>query len=318
MSNKILITGGSGYIGTILVEELLSLHHELDIEKITVLDNLLYKQDGLFPLLSNPKLDFIFGDVKDKEKLKKLVKEHNIIIPLAALVGMPACNRNPEVAEEVNYIHIDRICDCAAPATKIIYPNTNSLYGSTDGLQMIDENSPVNPISVYGETKYKAEKSVLKYGGIAFRLATVFGTSYRFRKDLLVNDFVWKALNDKYIVLFESHFKRNFIHVRDVARAFILMIKNYNRYHGEVFNVGLSSANLSKLELCETVKKHVPDFVIKTDEFSKDLDKRNYIVSNDKLESTGWKPKYDLDYGIKELIKGYQVLLNSHTKYTNL
>jgi nucleoside-diphosphate-sugar epimerase len=317
---NILITGGSGYIGTILCEVLLSKSEELNIEYITVFDNLMYKQDGLFPLLSNKKLRFVYGDVRNTSKLIKLADEHDIIIPLAAIVGAPACNLNPSVAEDINFKHIKNICDNVSKNKIIIYPDTNSLYGTTDGLQVITENSPINPISVYGITKYEAEKSVLEFGGIAFRLATVFGTSYRFRKDLLVNDFVLKAIIDKYIVLFESHFKRNFIHVRDVANAFIHMIKNYDKYKGEVFNVGLSSANLSKLELCEAIQKHVPDFVIKTDEFSKDLDKRNYIVSNDKLESTKWCPEYDLDYGINELISGYELLKHGSnlTGYTNL
>jgi nucleoside-diphosphate-sugar epimerase len=315
---KILITGGAGYIGTVMCEVLLNRASEFGITKITVLDNLLYKQDGLFALLKDPKLDFVFGDVRNEEKLKKLAQEHDVIIPLAAIVGMPACDRNPQAAEDINYRHIKNICDSISSNQKIIYPDTNSLYGSTDGLQMITEESSINPISVYGKTKYEAEKSVLSVGGVAFRLATVFGTSYRFRKDLLVNDFVLKALTDKYVVLFESHFKRNYVHVRDVVEAFILMIENYNKYQGQVFNVGLSSANLSKLELCEAIKKYVPEFVIKTDEFSKDKDKRNYIVSNKKLEDAGWIPTYELDYGIQELIKAYCVLINSNTKYTNL
>ena len=317
---RVLITGGAGYLGTVLCEQLLARSEELGIEYITAYDNLLYKQDGLFPLLTNPKLKFVFGDVREwTDKLRNLVSQHDVIIPLAAIVGMPACNRSPQTAEEVNYSHIANICAFIQHTdTKILYPDTNSLYGTTDGLQMITEESPVKPISIYGTTKYKAEQEVLKIGGIAFRLATVFGTSYRFRKDLLVNDFVLKAVTDKYVVLFESHFKRNYIHVRDVIDAFILMIQNYNSYRGQVFNVGLSSANLSKLELCETIKKHIPEFVIKQDEFAKDFDKRNYIVSNEKLESAGWKPKRDLDFGIQELIKAYEVLKNSNTKYTNL
>jgi nucleoside-diphosphate-sugar epimerase len=316
---KILITGGAGYLGTVLCEQLLARAEELGVEKITVLDNLLYKQDGLFPLLTHPKLEFIFMDVREYGKLKKLVDQSDVIIPLAAIVGMPACDRNSQAAWEINCQHIKAICVWVeGRGKKIIYPDTNSLYGSTDGLQMITEESPIAPISVYGKSKYEAEKAVLAAGGIAFRLATVFGTSYRFRKDLLVNDFVLKAITDKYIVLFESHFKRNFIHIRDVVDAFILMIQNYEKYQGQVFNVGLGSANLSKLELCEAIKKHIPDFVIKQDEFAKDFDKRNYIVSNTKLEAMGWSPKRDLDFGIKELIKSYEIIKNSNTKYTNL
>jgi len=315
---RILITGGAGYIGTVLVEQLLARAEELGVEKITVFDNLLYKQDGLFPLLTNPKLEFVFGDVRETDKLKAIASQADVIIPLAAIVGMPACNRNPQAAWDINFEHVAILSESLSSSQKILYPDTNSLYGSTDGLQMITEDSPVAPISVYGKTKYNAEQSVLQAGGIAFRLATVFGTSYRFRKDLLVNDFVLRAVTDKFIVLFEAHFKRNYIHVRDVVDAFILMIQKYDQYKGQVFNVGLSTANLSKLELCEAIKKHVPEFVIKQDEFAKDFDKRNYIVSNAKLEAAGWAPKRDLDFGIKELLKAYEVLKNSNTKYTNL
>lgn len=313
-----MITGGAGYIGTVLVEQLLARAEELGVEKITVFDNLLYKQDGLFPLLTNPKLEFVFGDVRETDKLKAIASQADVIIPLAAIVGMPACNRNPQAAWDINFEHVAILSESLSSSQKILYPDTNSLYGSTDGLQMITEDSPVAPISVYGKTKYNAEQSVLQAGGIAFRLATVFGTSYRFRKDLLVNDFVLRAVTDKFIVLFEAHFKRNYIHVRDVVDAFILMIQKYDQYKGQVFNVGLSTANLSKLELCEAIKKHVPEFVIKQDEFAKDFDKRNYIVSNAKLEAAGWAPKRDLDFGIKELLKAYEVLKNSNTKYTNL
>jgi nucleoside-diphosphate-sugar epimerase len=314
---RILITGGAGYIGTVLVETLLSNINRLDIEYITVYDNLMYKQDGLFPLLTHPKLRFVYGDVRDFDKLKEEVNKHNIIIPLAAIVGFPACERDKALAEHVNCDHIRFIVDSVAHDTKIIYPNTNSGYGVSDGVSFCDESTPLSPISTYGITKCKAEKAVRESGGISLRLATVFGTSYRFRKDLLVNDFVLRAVTDGFIVLFESHFKRNFIHIRDVVNAFILMIERYNLYRGQAFNVGLSSANLSKLELCEAIKKRV-SFVIKTDEFSKDADKRNYIVSNDKLEATGWFPRYSLDDGIQELIKAYKVFTHANTKHTNL
>jgi len=316
MGLKILITGGAGYLGTILCEELLKLP---EVEKIIILDNLLYKQEGLFSLLYNKKLEFICEDVTNFNLLEKIILNVDVIFPLAALVGGPACNQNKEMAKKINQNQLEFITNNCAYNTKIIYPNTNSLYGQTDGLQHITEKSPVSPISVYGWTKYEGEKSVLKYGGIVLRLATVFGTSYRFRKDLLVNDFVLRALTDKFIVLFEPHFKRNYIHVRDVSLAFIHMMRNYGKYKGEVFNLGLSSANLSKLELCEIIKKHIPDFVIKIDEFSKDPDKRNYIVSNKKMEKTGWLPRHSLDDGIQELIKAYPVLINSGlTTYTNL
>jgi len=312
---NVLITGGAGYIGSKLVQALAD-HYQ--VNKITVYDNLMYKQDGLFSLLANPKINFVYGDVREEKKLNNYVQEADVIIPLAAIVGFPACDKDPDTANKINNLHVQFIVKNARKDTKIIYPNTNSGYGVGEDGVHCTELTPLNPISVYGITKCAAEKSVIDNGGISFRLATVFGTSPRFRKDLLVNSFVLKALTDKYIVLFESHFKRNYIHVNDVVKAFILMIHDYDKYKGEAFNVGLSTANLSKLELCEKIKEQIPDFVITTNEFSQDLDKRNYIVSNDKLEATGWIPDYNLDYGIQELIKAYPILINTDTKYTNL
>ncbi len=316
---KILITGGAGYLGTILVEQLLANASGLGIEKVVVYDNLMYKQEGLFPFLSNPKLEFVYGDVRDRSKLSKYVQEADYIYPLAGIVGFPACDRDKTLAADVNANQIDFICSTSRSDARIILPNTNSGYGVGENDTFCTEKTKLNPISTYGITKCAGEKYALDSGkAISLRLATVFGTSYRFRKDLLVNDFVLKALTDKYIVLFESHFKRNYIHIRDVAGAFIKMLVEFDAHKGEVFNVGLSSANLSKLELCEKIKEQVPNFVIKTDNFSTDLDKRNYIVSNDKLEATGWKPQYSLEYGIKELVKAYAVFLHSNTKHTNL
>ena len=315
MKNTILITGGAGYIGTKLVQKLVTLD---SVKKVIVYDNLMYKQDGLFPFLCDPKIEFVYGDVREEKKLEKLVQEADVIIPLAAIVGFPACAKDPDTANKINNLHVQLIVNKARKDTKIIYPNTNSGYGVGEDGVYCTEKTPLNPISVYGVTKCAAEKSVLDIGGVSFRLATVFGVAPRFRKDLLVNNFVLKALTDRYVVLFESHFKRNYIHVNDVVKAFITMIDQYDQHRGEPFNVGLSTANLSKLELCEKIKQYIPDFVITTNEFSQDLDKRNYIVSNDKLEATGWIPDCDLDYGIQELIKAYPVLINTDTKYTNL
>lgn len=313
--NTYLITGGAGYIGCKLVQALLD---DPNTNKVTVYDNLMYKQDGLFALANHPKFEFVYGDVREEAKLKKHAEKANVIFPLAAIVGFPACDKDPDTANKINNLHIQFLVKNKAPETKIVYPNTNSGYGvGEDGIHCT-EKTPLNPISVYGVTKCAAEKSVLDSGGISLRLATVFGTSPRFRKDLLVNNFVLKALTDKYIVLFESHFKRNYIHVNDVVSAFLKMVCDYTSYQSEAFNLGLSSANLSKLELCEKIKEHIPDFVITTNEFNKDLDKRNYIVSNDKLEATGWRAFHDLDYGIKELVKAYPILINTDTKYTNL
>jgi nucleoside-diphosphate-sugar epimerase len=258
------------------------------------------------------------GDVRDTDSLTEQVGTHDVIIPLAAIVGMPACRANPQLAIDVNFKHIDVTVNVLGNDQKLILPNTNSQYGSSDTI--ITEDSPFKPLSLYAETKCNAEDSVLQNGnGIVLRLATVFGVSPRMRQDLLVNDFVYKSITDGYLVLFEANFKRNYIHVQDIARTFEFMITNYDRCRGQAFNVGLSTANLSKLELAETIKKHVPKLVIKQDEFKEDFDKRNYIVSNDKIERHGWNPEYDLDYGIKQLIEAYQIVINYNNRsFTNL
>ena len=310
---KVLITGGAGYLGSILAEHLLDNGYS-----VTVFDNLLYKQLSVLHLFKRTGFNFIKGDVRNTEQLLSLVKEHDVIIPLAAIVGMPACKDNPQLAVDVNFKHIDNIVDVLRDDQKLILPNTNSQYGSSDTI--ITEESPFKPLSLYAETKCNAEDAVLRKGnGVVLRLATVFGVSPRMRQDLLVNDFVYKAVTDGYLVLFEAHFKRNYIHVQDIARTFEFMIVNYDQCKGQAFNVGLSTANLSKLELAEKIKKHVPNLVIKQDEFKEDFDKRNYIVSNEKIERLGWKPKYDLDYGIKQLIEAYPLIItNNNRSFTNL
>jgi nucleoside-diphosphate-sugar epimerase len=312
---KILITGGAGYLGTVLIERLLK---RPDVEHITVLDNLMYKQEGIFPFCANKKIRFIYGNATNYKTLEKLVPEHDVIIPLAAIVGFPACAEDPEAADAINNRQLGMIAGLACYGTKIISPNSNSGYGVGEKDQFCTEETPLNPVSVYGRTKCKGEASIIEYGGISLRLATVFGTSYRFRKDLLVNDFVLRAKNDGFITLFECNFKRNFIHIRDVAKAFEHCLDGYDEMKGETYNVGLSSANLSKLELCEKIKEHVPGFVINTSEIKSDPDKRDYIVSNDKLEATGWSPDWSLDDGIKELLKAYEVFNHANTKHTNL
>jgi nucleoside-diphosphate-sugar epimerase len=310
---KVLITGGAGYLGSTLAEYLLDNGYS-----VTVFDNLLYKQLSVLHLFKRPEFKFIKGDVRNTEELRLLVEGHDVIIPLAAIVGMPACKENPQLAIDVNYYHIRKIVDFLRDDQKLILPNTNSQYGSSD--TVITEDSPFKPLSLYAETKCDAEDSVLRNGnGVVLRLATVFGVSPRMRQDLLVNDFVYKSITDGYLVLFEAHFKRNYIHVQDIARTFEFMITNYDRCKGQAFNVGLSTANLSKLELAETIKRYVPKLVIKQDEFKEDFDKRNYIVSNEKIESLGWSPEYDLDYGIKQLIKAYQLVINYNNRsFTNL
>ena len=238
---KVLITGGAGYLGSVLTEVLLNKGYE-----VTVLDNLLYKQTSLAPFSYNNKFNFILGDVRDEKALKVLSKSHDIIIPLAAIVGMPACSENPIAAIDINYKQVKNISEWASKDQMIMIPNTNSQYGSST--EVITEESPFFPLSLYAETKCDVEKAVLDSGnGIAMRLATVFGMSYRMRMDLLVNDFVYKALTDKTLVLFESHFIRNYIHVRDIANTFLFMIENYKECNNNAFNVGLSSANMSKL-----------------------------------------------------------------------
>ena len=310
---KVLITGGAGYLGSTLAEHLLTQGYS-----VTVFDNLLYKQLSLLHLFKHPSFKFILGDVRDTVKLLDLVKEHDVIIPLAAIVGMPACKANPDLAVDVNFKHVKYISMSLRDDQKLIIPNTNSQYGSSE--HIITEDSPFKPLSLYAETKCNAEDAVLGNGnGVALRLATVFGVSPRMRQDLLVNDFVYKAVTDSYLVLFEAHFKRNYIHVQDIAQTFQFIIENYDKCNGQAFNVGLSSANLSKLELAENIKKYVPTLVIKQDEFNKDFDQRNYIVSNAKLEALGWNPTFSLDYGIEQLINAYQMtLVYNNRNFTNL
>lgn len=306
---NILITGGAGYLGSVISKKMLEEGHN-----VTVLDNLVFKQLSPLQLISNEKYNFIYGDVRNKELLAKLVANNDVIIPLAAIVGFPACKAEPELAWEINYQQIKNILDIIDDHHIILYPNTNSGYGIGEGQTECTEESPLNPISVYGESKVAAEKLLLECSqAICFRLATVFGISPRMRTDLLVNEFVYKAMTDKYITVFEKNFKRNFIHIQDVANVFIHALNNFDKLKRNVFNVGLSNANLSKQELLEKIQTHIPDFAITYSDFYEDPDKRDYIVSNKKLESTGWKPKYTLDMGIEELMKGYRVLIPKMT-----
>jgi len=310
---KVLITGGAGYLGSVLTEVLLSKGYF-----VTVVDNLIYKQISVAPFTFNPNFDFILGDVTNESFLKSLVEKHDVIIPLAAIVGMPACKAQPELTVKVNYEQVRNITKWVTKDQMVMIPNTNSQYGSST--EIITEESPFKPLSLYAETKCDAEKAVLDSGnGIALRLATVFGMSYRMRMDLLVQDFVYKALTDGYLVLFESHFIRNYIHVRDIANTFLFMIENYEKCNNNAFNVGLTEANCTKLELAQTIQKYIPDLVIVENNFKKDFDQRNYMVSNNKLESQGWVPTFTLESGIQELIKGYQLIKKFKDKdFTNL
>lgn len=301
---KILITGGAGYLGSVIVDKMLKADYE-----VVVLDKLLFNQTSLLQYTSNPNFKFIYGDVRNEKLLEQLCKEADVIIPLAAIVGFPACAADPQLAKEINFTQIFNIVKFARDK-KILYPNTNSGYGIGVGQTECTEESPLTPISVYGQTKCDAE-NFLKANttAITFRLATVFGVSSRMRTDLLVNDFVYKSITDKYIVVFEKNFKRNFIHIEDVASAFLFMVGNYDFYKGEIFNVGLSSANLSKKELLEKIQTHVKDFAVSYNDYYEDPDKRDYIVSNVKIEETGWMPEWDLDRGIKQLIQAYQMIV---------
>jgi len=310
---KVLITGGAGYLGSVLAETLINKNY-----KVTVLDNLTYKQTSVAPFVYNPNFNFILGDVTNEPLLKSLVETHDVIIPLAAIVGMPACKAQPELTIKVNYEQVKNITKWVTKNQMVLIPNTNSQYGSSTNI--ITEDSPFRPLSLYAETKCDAEKAVLDSGnGIALRLATVFGMSYRMRMDLLVNDFVYKALTDGYLVLFESHFIRNYIHIRDIANTFLFMIENYEKCNNNAFNVGLTEANCTKLELANKIKQFIPDLVIVENNFKQDFDQRNYIVSNLKLESQGWLPTFTLEDGIQELIKGYQLITKFKNKdFTNL
>jgi nucleoside-diphosphate-sugar epimerase len=304
MNKRILVTGGAGYIGSLFVPQLLEKGY-----LVTVMDNFIYHQNSLLDVCYHQNLEVIFGDVRDEAIFKNEIGKHEIIVPLAAIVGSPACDKDQSLATAVNQTQIENIARWVSKEQIVLYPVTNSGYGiGQDGIYCTEE-TPLNPISHYGKTKVAGEKALLDKGNaVTFRLATVFGTAPRMRMDLLVNDFVYRAFNDRFIVLFESHFKRNYIHIRDIASVFFHAIKNYNALKGQPYNVGLSDANLSKMELCEKIKRHLPDFHIFESEIAEDPDKRDYIVSNERIEATGWKPQYSIDDGIKELIKAYSFL----------
>ncbi len=310
---KILITGGAGYLGSVMTEYFLQSEYE-----VTVLDNMMHNQTSSIIYSHWKTFNFINGDVRDRVLLKELVLYNDVIIPLAAIVGFPACERDKELATQINYEQVKFICDLAKENDKrVVYPNTNSGYGIGES-GICNEESPLNPISHYGVTKVNAEKEVLRIGGISLRLATVFGTSPRMRMDLLVNEFVYKALTDKSIVLFERKFVRNFIHIRDVGLVFLKMLEEYPLHSGEVYNVGLSEANLTKQELCEAIQEQIPSFTIFHNDNFVDPDKRDYVVSNTKLEHNAWRPKFTLDDGIAELIKTYTILISDlSSKYRN-
>lgn len=304
---KILITGGAGYIGSVLTPTLLAEGHE-----VTVLDNFYFNQNSLLDCCHYEKFQVVRGDCRDESVVRPLVARADVILPLAALVGAPLCNTDAIAATTTNQGAIEMLCRIASKQQWIIIPVTNSGYGIGEKGKFCTEETPLRPISTYGITKVRAEEAVLaRENSISFRLATVFGMSPRMRIDLLVNDFVYRAVHDRAVVIFEGHFKRNYIHIRDVVRAFLHGIANFEKMRGRPYNVGLDDANLSKLELCAVIKKHLPNFVYMEAPIGEDPDKRDYIVSNARMAATGFKPEWSLDRGIQELIKGYTILRNS-------
>lgn len=304
---NVLVTGGAGYLGSILVPLLLNKGF-----RVRVVDLLTYRQGSLLECCIDDNFEFVHGDARDESLMKPLLKDADVILPLAALVGAPLCERDKIAAVSTNRDAVIMLNKLRGPGQMLLIPITNSGYGIGEKDKFCTEETPLRPISLYGRTKVEAEQAVLESGGaVSFRLATVFGASPRMRTDLLVNDFVYRAVNDKAVVLFEAHFKRNYIHIRDVAGVFLHGIENFDSMKGYPYNVGLSDANLSKAELCEKIKEHIPSFVYLESDIGEDPDKRDYIVSNERIESTGWKPKYSLDDGIRELIKAYRIIKNN-------
>jgi len=304
---RILITGGAGYIGSVLTPTLLAKGYA-----VTVLDNLMYRQNSLLDCCQSECFQMVQGDCRDEAVVAPLVAKADVIIPLAALVGAPLCDRDKLAARTTNLDAVKMLCRIVSPQQWILFPTTNSGYGIGQEGKFCTEETPLRPISLYGTTKVEAEKAVLeRENGLTFRLATVFGISPRMRIDLLVNDFVYRAVHDRAVLVFEGHFKRNYIHIRDVARVFLHGLENFEAMNGKPYNVGLDDANLSKLELCAEIKKELPHFVYMEAPIGEDPDKRNYVVSNARLAETEFKPEWSLRRGIRELIKGYSILRNS-------
>ena len=304
MSVHILVTGGSGYLGSILCERFLDAGYA-----VSAIDNLTYGQNSLFHLCASPRFEFVLGDVRDDKLMEREIAKADVVIPLAAVVGAPACDRDPRMAHSVNLDAVKIVNRLRSPQQLVVFPTTNSGYGTQTGDLECDEDTPLEPISLYGRTKADAEEHLLGTQNIiSLRLATVFGMSPRMRLDLLVNHFVYAAVNDGYLVVFEKDFKRNFIHIRDVADCFVYAIQNAETMVGRPYNVGLDAANLSKGELALKIKEHVPGFHVHFSDIGSDPDKRNYIVSSQRLREAGFEAKRSLDDGIRELLKGYRMM----------
>lgn len=308
----VLVTGGAGYLGSVLVPALLHAGF-----RVRVLDNFLFRQNSLLECCGHDGFEVIRGDCRDEQVLTRALAGADFVIPLAALVGAPLCDLDRTAATATNQHAVELLCRVAGREQAILYPTTNSGYGIGEPGKFCTEETPLRPISLYGVTKVKAEEAVLSRGnGLTFRLATVFGAAPRMRVDLLVNDFVYRAVNDRAVVVFEGHFKRNYIHVRDVARVFIHGIHNFATMQGRPYNVGLEDANLSKLELCAKIREHLPSFEFLEAPIGRDPDKRDYVVSNQRILATGFRPEWSLDRGIDELIKAYTILRQS--AYSNV
>lgn len=309
---NILVTGGAGYIGSHLVPSLLSQGHS-----VTVVDNFMYRQTSLASSIRDEKLTLVFGDVRDESLMKAHLAKADVIIPLAAIVGAPACDSDPIAAQSINKDSILWLLKQLSPNQRIIMPTTNSAYGSGDQNNYCDENSPLNPLSLYARDKVTVETALMELpNATSFRLATVFGISPRMRLDLLVNNFAYRALTDGFVIVFEGHFKRNYIHVLDVIQAFNLGLNDEKNFKGEIFNVGLSEANISKIDLCREIQSLIPTFTFLEAALGKDPDQRNYVVSNQKIENFGFKPAVSLRNGLEELIKGLKMF--NHKPFTNV
>jgi nucleoside-diphosphate-sugar epimerase len=305
---KILVTGGAGYLGSVLTGRLLA--HQY---KVTVLDNLLYGQTSLLQYANNPQFEFVLGDVRDEGVLKQEVKKADAIVHLAAIVGAKACERDPQMAQSVNLEAVRLLNRVRSPHQAVLYPCTNSGYGTKSGDVYCTEETPLEPISLYGESKVAAERELLSAkNAVSLRLATVFGPSQRMRLDLLVNDFVHRAFFDRFLVIYEKNFKRNYLHIEDMADCFLFSLEYFDSMRGQAYNVGLNEANLSKAELAYKIKEHISSLYIHFAEVGTDPDKRNYIVSNDKLRKSGFVAKHSLDEGITQLIKTYKMLPRGH------
>ena len=309
---KVLVTGGAGYIGSVMVPQFLQEGHQ-----VVVIDNFFYQQSSLLDVCYHKNLKIIRADARDERVVSEHLKKTDVIFPLACLTGAPICDRFPLEAQAVNLDAVKMILKLRSPEQRVIFPTTNSGYGIGEKNKFCDETSPLRPISLYGRLKVDAEKAVLDAkNSVTLRLATAFGSSPRMRLDLLVNDFVYRAVHDGFLILFEAHFKRNFIHVRDIVRVFLHVVKNFDRMKNETYNVGLSDCNLSKKQLCEEIKKEIPRFYFVEAEVGEDQDKRDYIVSNEKIEKTGYRPQFSLKDGIQELIQAYHVI--KRNEYANV